>query len=901
MAPPATSPNPPSVRAVVRPSSIREAFAILVVLVTSSAVLLPLSAPGMVTTHDGFLHVQRMIALEAVARDGAPFSRWLPDLAYGYGQPLLLYYAPLSYLPALAFRGMGWGYIASFEVGSGLAVVLSALTMYLLARSLFGRTAAIVAAVVYATLPYQMVDLYVRGALAESWAFVWMPLSALCLIRMARVSSVWWGIGFSCSLAGLIPTHNVTALLFLPALTVLAGILYAAGPGRSRRFAVQTAGFLTLGIGLSAWFWLPALTERILVQIEQTIEPALFASFFLNGWPPFRFEPLFDYQQPVSTALGYPIFWPQLGLVQAIIAVSGGVAVTRLTGVQRTAGIWAALLVIGGMVLQFRPFAFIYDLIPLLAFVQFPWRLLALVGLGSALLAGGLVEVIGARILVQTGAATVIVVASVTTAVAQLNPQSTPIDERLLSVETIARAELADYGLGTTHSGEYLPVSSGQRNAARLRKTMLDEGRSETTLLDPIAFEIEHVDWQPDRITVELTSTSSATEKLMFHQFAFDGWNATVDGLAVRTQALGQLGLAGVNVTPGRHTVELFWSGTRTTRRWQGITVSGLSLAALVFLALAPRIHGRRRWLVGAGMAFMALTLLIGRPGLPAWPVQNEPSSQISRWQPIDETLALVDVRHDLSRLASDRLLTTRLTWLARQTPATGYRAILETVAADDGTVHRAPWIYEPLSRLWERGEVLPTTVATRLPTGFPAGTVQLRLIFEQPAGLAPVSLGAVEVPADRAAPALLPATTGVTIGSGIRLSSESASELSARAGAALHVALRWEALVSAPEREHEYLTVAVVQTAGGEIVSEVGRPGDWFAPLPFWQAGDVIHQRLRLSLPQSVPAGGYPLTVRVYARDLARGGAAEPGASSARLRGRPLAELAIGTVTVSP
>ena len=100
----------------------------------------------MAATHDGFLHVQRLIALEAVVRQGAPFTRWLPDLAYGYGQPLLLYYAPLAYLPALAARFLGAGYVASIEMASGLALVLSALAMYVLARSMFGPVAATVAA-----------------------------------------------------------------------------------------------------------------------------------------------------------------------------------------------------------------------------------------------------------------------------------------------------------------------------------------------------------------------------------------------------------------------------------------------------------------------------------------------------------------------------------------------------------------------------------------------------------------------------------------------------------------------------------------------------------------------------------------------------------------------------------
>ena len=94
---------------------LRETIGISATLCALVPALLPLAEAGLPATHDGFLHVQRLISLEAVARQGAPFTRWLPDLAYGYGQPLLLYYAPLSYLPALVARFLGAGVVTSMH------------------------------------------------------------------------------------------------------------------------------------------------------------------------------------------------------------------------------------------------------------------------------------------------------------------------------------------------------------------------------------------------------------------------------------------------------------------------------------------------------------------------------------------------------------------------------------------------------------------------------------------------------------------------------------------------------------------------------------------------------------------------------------------------------------------
>lgn len=880
-----------------------EVVALSLTLLACAPLLTPLLTPGIATTHDGFLHIQRLIALEAAASDGAAASRWLPDLAYGYGQPLLLYYAPLSYLPALALRSVGAGYSGSFETSSGLAVAFSALTMYLLGRALFGRLGAATAGIVYAALPYQMVDLYVRGALAESWAFVWMPLCALCLLRLARMGNLWWGAGLAVTLAGLVLTHNVTALLFLPALMLLTLVLATRNPATQSRWRMVglSAGSMAVGLGLSAWFWLPAIAERGLVHIEQTIEPDLFASFFLRGWPPFRPDLLYDYQQPVSEALGYPIFWPQIGLVQTLVSIAGAIAVMRLHGVLRLVGIWALLLVVGGTLVQLRPLEFLYDLIPLLAFVQFPWRFLAVIGVGSAVLAGCLVEAAGPRILTQASLAVIVGVLSLLTATAQLRPEVTPVADRLLSVETIIRAELADYGLGTTHSGEYLPVSSGQRNANRLRKTMLDAGDDDRSAQPASsAFQIEALDWRPDRITVSLTSTASTPEPLVFHQFAFDGWTAKIDGMSARALATGDLGLLGVSVPPGAHTIEVHWSSAHTTMRRQGIVISAVALATLAFLLAAEQLSGRRRWIIAVALAAGVVVMVIEGPALSDLQISSTSGELEIRRRTVDDHLLLVGVRHDAARLRTDGLLLSHLFWFARDTVTTGYRATLEAVA-QDGTVHRAPWIYEPLSRLWQRGELVPTTVAVRLPPDFPPGPALLRLTFEEPPSRSPIMLGSVTVPDQLETPAAAPVANGTPIGDGLQVAVTDTGSTAVRPGTPHDVVLRWQSRAAAVDRERELLVIAAAQTGDGEITSEIGRPGAWFAPLPFWQAGDIIEQYLRLNIPQTLTAGQFPVTVRIYTRALAHGGAAEPGASSVRLRGRPLAELPAGTLTVTP
>jgi hypothetical protein len=867
--------------------------------------LVPLAGPGMVATHDGLLHVQRLISLDIALHQGALLPRWLPDLAYGYGQPLLLYYAPLAYLPALTMRLLGGSYLGSFAVASGLPLILSGLAMYLLARSLFGVVASATAGIVYATLPYQLVDLYVRGALAESWAFVWLPLTTWCLVKARTDGQMRWSVGLALSLAGLIVTHNVTALLFAPALALLGLMLWISRTGRPRpRWSTPLAGFV-LALGLSAWFWWPAIAERSLVQLGEIVEPDLFASFFFRGLPPFRLDLLFDYREPASTAMGYPIFWPQVGLVQAVLSMVGAVVALRARGHPRILLVWATLLVIGGIVLQAGPAARVFDLVPLLSFVQFPWRLLALVGLGSALLAGAMVECAVRRTSARAIIAGLVVAASLVTGLARLEPEHTSIDEQYLAADTALRAEIADYGLGTTHSGEYLPATSGQRNASRFRKALIDDPPSQGTTAPPSAIEISGLAWRANTISVNVNA--AAPDRLVIHQFAFPGWAARIDGATVPTITAGPFGLLAVDVPAGVHTVDFAWE--QTMLRGAAAGVSLLSLSVLVLMAIWTR---RRAWgrqgrsvVVGVGVLGMGLIAWAGSPG-----TATSAADPTIGWQPIDDSIVLVGVQNDTSRLGQDRSITTQLTWFVRQAPTSGVRVRVE-IAGADGSSHASQWPYEALSRHLQRGELIPTTIVTRLPDDFGGGPAAMTLRFDQPAGAVSVPLGDIPVWAtsERARSSARDVPTMVTpwlsvTPTGIEPVRSWLGGIwqasAVRPGGTVDVGLRWQETVSAPDLAHEFVAVVALSAPGGDLTSEPARPGGWFNPLPFWQAGDIVDQHVRLILPATLAPGTYPMTARIYSRDLARGGMAAPGASNSKPRGRPVAEVPLGDLTVA-
>jgi len=136
----------------------------------------PLLAPGyFLGAHDARHTVFFLNNFDQCIREGVLIPRWSPDFALGYGYPVFLLYSPLAYYVAEVFHLLGAVLTDAVKWTFGLAFLLSGWGMYGLGRRLFGRAGGLLAAVVYVYAPYHLLDIYVRGSLAEFLALGVLP------------------------------------------------------------------------------------------------------------------------------------------------------------------------------------------------------------------------------------------------------------------------------------------------------------------------------------------------------------------------------------------------------------------------------------------------------------------------------------------------------------------------------------------------------------------------------------------------------------------------------------------------------------------------------------------------------------------------------------------------------
>lgn len=200
--------------------------------------------------HDARHSVYFLVEFDRSVQEGILYPRWAPDFAFGFGYPIFNINAPLAYFVAEAGHLAGLGFVEAVKVTFGLGFVLSGMAMYLFARDAVGRGGGLLAAVIYVYMPYHLADVYVRGALAESFAFIFVPIVFWSVRRLLAVGPEVRGQGTGdrnwplppdprslarlryaavggLALAALIMTHNAIAMFTAPLLAAYSLYLLA--------------------------------------------------------------------------------------------------------------------------------------------------------------------------------------------------------------------------------------------------------------------------------------------------------------------------------------------------------------------------------------------------------------------------------------------------------------------------------------------------------------------------------------------------------------------------------------------------------------------------------------------------------------------------------------------------
>jgi hypothetical protein len=566
-------------------------YAVLTMLALMTAA--PLANADLPCSDDAPFHLYRAVELGRLIELGHFIPRWAPHMALGYGYPFFNFYAPLSSYLVVALHGLaGLAYPAALKISFGLGIWLAGLGAFWFARALWGPRAGVAAGAAYLLTPYLAYDVLFRGNLAESAAFVWPPL-VLWALHTALDGAVdagptargrvWAAALAAAAYAALILTHNIFALIASP---LFAGyVVLRAWQARSARKLLLGTLSLAAGIGLTTYFWLPAVVERAWVHSDRLLVPPIFTWYtnFISARELLALPRAEDPQliNP-SPARGVGAVTALLCL-PALAAVGLGAARRRQPRGERhatrrhtpaTVGFFAAALA-GYAFLTLPASAPVWQLIKPLELVQFPWRMLGPAALCSAvLIAAGVdgVEQWLAQRAVTPAAhwlrALPLAVAGASVFFASL---AAWYPRYCASPHTAGVAELVQYEretntIGTTAKGEYLPrTAEGVPPDMALAEALM-QGQEPARLRLPVDGGEMTSPVPPDPLDATYQVTARRDLVAVYQQFYYPGWMIAVDGEPVATRAVpaGEAlsGLIAFDLPAGTHSVRARFGST---------------------------------------------------------------------------------------------------------------------------------------------------------------------------------------------------------------------------------------------------------------------------------------------------------------------------------------------------
>jgi hypothetical protein len=541
-------------------------------LAVSLLIVAPFFWLGNASGHDFEFHAASWLEVASQWKQHIGYPRWDESANYGFGEPRFIFYPPLSWMlgAALSFV-VPWNAVpAAFIV---LTQTVACLCAFALARRWLPWRGAMAAGMFYAANPYALLVIYMRSDFAEQLASAFLPLLFLAALELAGISERGKrGIGKPAALFALVfaviwLANAPAGVLASYAMALLFG--WAALSEREWRLLARAAGALALGLGLAAFYLVPAAYEQKWVNIGQVLSTGLL--------------PADNFLYTAGNDPEHTLFnWIASTIAVLLALVTAAAALVAIRWARPTNGQiddarqkeFRALLVVtaAAMLLMLRVTTIFWLVLPKLRFVQFPWRWMAILAVPGGVFLG----VAGRRL----GWLCVIAALAISAGTGVYLVRHTWWDAD--DIPTL-RAAL-EKGKGLEGTDEYDPAGDDHTNLPQVAPHVRILAAGDEDKPGTAAVILQR--WTPEDRKVRVHSREPV--RLALRLLNYPAWRVEVNGQAVTTEHPEQSEQMIVSVPAGDSRVSIEFG--RTADRTIGGAISGVSLlVAIVFLAWPRR------------------------------------------------------------------------------------------------------------------------------------------------------------------------------------------------------------------------------------------------------------------------------------------------------------------------
>ncbi len=351
--------------------------------------------------HDN-THIARLQQMFICIKNFEFPARWSRDFGYGGGMPLFNFYGPFVYylgvfLYFLLFL-FNVDFYTIFKILYILSNILSFVGFYLLSILIFSlnkhffkknktyiRFISSLLSLAFTLAPYRALNLYVRGALSEVWAItlvIWVILFGLSYILDKKKKNF---IFFVLFLTFFLLTHNISILIHIPFIFLFFIVFILVYFKKEQYFSKIKDLIIVLffSFGLSSFFLIPAFLEKSKVYVDFFTKSYYFTPSFHILYKSQFVNTKWGYggsvQGPfdgMSFFLGFGVLFSILSFLYFIFCLF-----KNKNKINKKLFIFIIFYFFGflGLFMTTGKSLFLWNNLPLLSYIQFPWRYLSVV------------------------------------------------------------------------------------------------------------------------------------------------------------------------------------------------------------------------------------------------------------------------------------------------------------------------------------------------------------------------------------------------------------------------------------------------------------------------------------------------------------------------------------------
>lgn len=495
--------------------------------------------------------------------EGLFYPRWMLDSNKGYGSPNFIFYSPLSYYFLSSIKIFAHSLITSMIIAIWFSFFLSGIAMFITTRKLFGGSGSLMSSIIYQLFPYHLFVLFIRGAFAELFAFVWFPLIFLFLYKIIETRDRNAIVGLSISYAGLILTHLVSGYIF--SFAIGAYLIYHFFLFKKIKILLKPLLSLALGLSLSSIYLAPVIFERKFVHIEYLVTCSIcdYKKNFLFMLDKFQ-EGLRTFYDPLHTAVVL-----ELILFIFIVLLIYRYRQILLNKIQQKFFTFLFIIYFILVTPLSRP---IWDFIPGFPFLQFPWRWVSMMELSLCFLIGNIFCKSNTYRITKSSLKRIVIYIIIVVCAA-----SSSLIFRSSSVSS-------NIEIKKLNIIEYIPIWT-----TNTKKILSEKKFDKVSVISGLVV-IKIKEWKSEKRIIDVNVSNYAL--LRISTFYYPGWEARIDGKKTPIKIEQETGVMLIEVPEGKHTLELKFLDTQLRFYAKLISLASFSL---VLLMLFSKKLGRKQ------------------------------------------------------------------------------------------------------------------------------------------------------------------------------------------------------------------------------------------------------------------------------------------------------------------